>query len=65
MRDGIVYDRGRLALARGDAADAVRLFSDFLGRTDPDDQLIRYTVRAAAGPGLRARPATWTAPSAS
>ena len=46
MRAGIVYDRGRLALAQGHAADAVRLFSDFLGRTEPDDQLMRYTVRA-------------------
>ncbi len=46
MRDGIVYDRGRLALAQGHAADAVRLFSDFLGRTANDDQLIRYTVRS-------------------
>jgi len=46
MRDEIVYDRGRLALGRGDAADAVRLFSDFLGRTAPDDKLIRYTVRS-------------------
>ena len=46
MRDDIAYDRGRLALAKGDAADAVRLFSDFLGRTASDDQLIRYTVRS-------------------
>jgi CHAT domain-containing protein/tetratricopeptide (TPR) repeat protein len=46
MRNGIVYDRGRLALARGDTAGAVRLFTAFLARTDSTDQLIRYTVRS-------------------
>ncbi|HUR95224.1 MAG TPA: CHAT domain-containing protein [Gemmatimonadales bacterium] len=45
MRNSIVYDRGRLALGRGDARGAVRHFTTFLGRSDPDDQLIRYTVR--------------------
>jgi CHAT domain-containing protein/tetratricopeptide (TPR) repeat protein len=46
MRHGIMYDRGRLALARGDGAGAARLFTAFLGRTDSTDQLIRYTVRS-------------------
>jgi hypothetical protein len=46
MRNGIVYDRGRLALARGDATGAARLFTAFLRRTDSTDQLIRYTVRS-------------------
>lgn len=46
MRNGIAYDRGRLALARGDGAGAARLFTAFLRRTDSTDQLIRYTVRS-------------------
>ena len=46
MRDGIVYDRGRLALARGKAAGAARLFTAFLARTDSNDHLLRYTVRS-------------------
>jgi tetratricopeptide (TPR) repeat protein len=46
MRRGIVYDRGRLALAQGDASAAARLFTAFLGRTDSTDRLIRYTVRS-------------------
>ena len=46
MRNGIVYDRGRLALARGNAAGAARLFTAFLARTDSSDHLIRYTVRS-------------------
>ena len=46
MRDAIMYDRGRLALAQGHPDEAVRLFSNFLGRTAPGDQLIRYTVRS-------------------
>lgn len=45
MRGPIQYDRGRLALARGDAKGAVRLLTEFFRRTSPDDQLIRYTVR--------------------
>jgi CHAT domain-containing protein len=45
MRNSIAYDRGRLALARGDARGAARLFTAFLGRTDATDQLIRYTAR--------------------
>jgi CHAT domain-containing protein len=46
MRDGIVYDRGRLALGRGNAAGAARLFTAFLARTDSTDHLLRYTVRS-------------------
>jgi CHAT domain-containing protein/tetratricopeptide (TPR) repeat protein len=45
MRTPILYDRGRLALARGDAAGAARLFTSFLATVAPGDQLIRYTVR--------------------
>ena len=53
--NGIMYDRGRLALARGDAADAVRLFSDF-----PRPDRARRPAHplhgpSAAGPGLRRR----------
>jgi CHAT domain-containing protein/tetratricopeptide (TPR) repeat protein len=46
MRNGIVYDRGRLALGRGNAAAAARLFTAFLARTDSNDHLIRHTVRS-------------------
>lgn len=46
MRAPLVYDRGRLELGRGNARAAARLFTDFLRGTDPDDELIRYTVRA-------------------
>ena len=46
MRNSIAYDRGRLALARGDARGAARLFTAFLRRTDSTDQLIRYTARS-------------------
>jgi CHAT domain-containing protein len=46
MRDGLVYDRGRLALGRGNAAGAARLFTAFLARTDSTDHLLRYTVRS-------------------
>jgi CHAT domain-containing protein len=46
MRDPIAYDRGRLALGQGNARHAARLFEGFLRRTDPDDRLVRYTVRA-------------------
>ena len=45
MRGSIAYDRGRLALGQGDARGAARLFESFLRGTDPEDQLIRYTVR--------------------
>ncbi len=46
IRNGLVYDRGRLALAGGDAAGATRLFTAFLAQTDSTDQLLRYTVRS-------------------
>ncbi len=45
MRGPIAYDRGRLALGQGDARGAARLFESFLRGTDPEDHLIRYTVR--------------------
>ncbi len=46
MRVPLAYDRGRLELGRGNSREAARLFAGFLRRTNPGDQLIRYTVRA-------------------
>ena len=46
MRAALVYDRGRLALGRGDLDGAQRLFSAFLAKTAPEDRLIRYTTRS-------------------
>ncbi len=59
IKSSLLYDRGRLALGRGDLPAAERLFSSFLAKTSPDDHLIRYTVRSrlaqvwAAGGDLR------------
>jgi CHAT domain-containing protein len=46
IKSSLLYDRGRLALGRGDLPAAERLFSSFLAQTSPDDRLIRYTVRS-------------------
>ena len=45
IKSSLLYDRGRLALGRGDLPAAERLFSSFLAPDLPDDRLIRYTVR--------------------
>lgn len=46
VRVGLLYDRGRLELGRGNLAAAGRDFSAFLARTDSGDRLIRYTARS-------------------
>jgi tetratricopeptide (TPR) repeat protein len=46
LGEALVYDRGRLALGRGDLPAAERFFSAFLAKANPDDHLIRYTARS-------------------
>jgi tetratricopeptide (TPR) repeat protein len=45
VRGNLVYDRGLLALGRGELGGAERLFSAFLAKTAPDDRLLRYATR--------------------
>lgn len=42
---GLAYDRGRVALARGDLPAAERLFAGYLKKVSPEDRLHRYLVR--------------------
>lgn len=44
-RVGLAYDRGRLALGRGDLAAAERLFTGYLAEIPADDRLHRHLVR--------------------
>ncbi len=44
-QEGLAYDRGRLALGRGDLAAAERFFSGHLAGVPPDDHLHRHLVR--------------------
>jgi tetratricopeptide (TPR) repeat protein len=51
-RKTLAYDRGRLALARGDLARAERILTGYLAAVDPADRLLRYTVRVRIAEAL-------------
>ncbi|MEZ0332622.1 MAG: CHAT domain-containing protein, partial [Gemmatimonadales bacterium] len=48
----LAYDRGRLALARGDLPRAERILAGYLAQVDPEDRLLRYTVRVRLAEAL-------------
>jgi CHAT domain-containing protein/tetratricopeptide (TPR) repeat protein len=45
LAENLVYDRGVLALGRGELAEAEQLLGGFLARIAPEDRLVRHTVR--------------------
>jgi CHAT domain-containing protein/tetratricopeptide (TPR) repeat protein len=45
LANTLIYDRGVLALGRGNLAAAERLFRGFLARIAPQDRLVRHTTR--------------------
>jgi CHAT domain-containing protein/tetratricopeptide (TPR) repeat protein len=51
-RKTLAYDRGRLALARGDLARAEKILSGYLANVDPQDRLLRYTIRVRIAEAL-------------
>ena len=54
-RKTLAYDRGRLALARGDLRQAERILAGYLAEVDPEDRLLRYTVRVRIAEALARR----------
>jgi CHAT domain-containing protein/tetratricopeptide (TPR) repeat protein len=51
-RKTLAYDRGRLALARGDLPQAEKILTGYLAHVDPEDRLLRYTVRVRIAEAL-------------
>ncbi len=54
-RKTLAYDHGRLALARGNLRQAERILAGYLAEVDPEDRLLRYTVRVRIAEALARR----------